>query len=249
MVDAIILAGAENLQKEADAVNKALLSIRGRCMIEYVVDALEHCEHVDKILVVGPGEPLRNQLQGWVTVIESEQGTILENLKKGVDCLRSERRLLICTCDIPFITAESIRDFVVRAAESQADLCYPIIDKKMNDLKFPGIRRTYVKLGDGMFTGGNVFYLNPVIIDRGIESAEKLLQARKKPLTMAGFFGIRFLLQFVTGKLTVEKIERKFSELFDIKGKAIISQYPEIGNDVDRTEDILYAEKYFPTSM
>jgi hypothetical protein len=46
------------------------------------------------------------------------------------------------------------------------------------------------------------------------------------------------------GKLTIERIEKKFSEILNIKAKAVLSRYAEIGNDIDKPSDVLYAEAY-----
>jgi hypothetical protein len=139
---------------------------------------------------------------------------------------------------------DSIVSNILLALEQGVDLCYSIVDKKVNDLKYPEVRRTYARLWEGQFTGGNVFYFNPAVTDKCKDFVEKMLEYRKSPTKMARVLGFGFLLRLALGILTINAIQRKCESLLGIKGAAIISPYPEIGNDVDRLSDLEYIEKY-----
>lgn len=245
MVNAIILAGSEMKREGGRLANKALLTLNGRHMVDYVIEALKKSGYVDKIIVTGSAGELRILQDRGVDAVIDCNGTIMQSLLQGAGSLNADKKLLVCSCDIPFITSEAVRDFIEKAMETKADICYPVVEKNKNEEKFPGVRRTYVRIKDGTFTGGNIFYIDPKVLEKGIGLAEKLLEARKNPFKMAGILGLGFLTQFLTGTLTLEKIEKKFSALIQLKGKAIITQYPEIGNDIDRPEDIAFAQAYF----
>jgi hypothetical protein len=60
--------------------------------------------------------------------------------------------------------------------------------------------------------------------------------------------GIGLLIKLVLGIGTIRQIEQRFGQILNITAKAIISGYPEIGNDVDKPNDIEMVIKYFSQS-
>ena len=89
--------------------------------------------------------------------------------------------LLIMPTDIPFITTAAIDDFIAQSEIHQADFYYPITSKEVNEHKFPGVSRTYVKLREGTFTGGNLFIIRSRVINQVMHMAEELVKRRKAP--------------------------------------------------------------------
>lgn len=245
-MDVIVLAGEkkDNNNNGEEKINKAFYKIKDKHMIEYVVETLRKSSSIDRIAVVGPEDKLQPVIGDIVDKIIEGTDSIVSNILLALDYFPEEKEILIVTSDIPMITKEAIEDFIERCRQKDVDLCYSIVDKKVNDQKYPGVRRTYARLWEGQFTGGNVFYLNPAIKDRCKDFVEKMLEYRKRPAKMAGVLGFGFLLRLALGILTINAIQRKCEALLGIKGAAIISPYPEIGNDVDRLSDLEFIEKY-----
>ncbi|MDK2805996.1 MAG: hypothetical protein PWQ94_1160 [Thermoanaerobacterium sp.] len=238
-MNALILAGSTGDEKLPE---KALIKIKGRYMISYVIDALRGSGKVEKIAVIGDKEKLKC-IDGIDILIE-QGSSIIENVVKGIEPFKNDRRVLILTCDIPMLTKEAVIDFIEQSESYNADLCYPIVKREDNERKFPDAKRTYAKIKEGTFTGGNIFYLNPKIIDACIEAAKQFIAFRKKPWKLGQLLGFKILILFAFGRVTISQLERKVSELFNINAKAVISRYPEIGNDVDKDEDVEMANKY-----
>jgi len=239
MLNAIILAGEQPVKSWYHSGNKALICINNKLMIEYVIDALKNVDDIGKIVVVGPASELESYLTGKVDAVIDSNESIIDNLMAGIKYLGFNEHIIVCTCDIPMITSQAINDFIIKAKAIQPDICYPVVEKRLNEEKYPEVERTYIKLKDGTFTGGNIFYVNPVVLEKGYALAKKFLKYRKKPLKMAGVLGFGFIIQLLVGNLTICKIEKKFSDLLNIKARAVISEYPEIGNDVDKPSDIV----------
>lgn len=238
-MNALILAGSTGDEKLPE---KALIKIKDRYMISYVIDALRGSGKVDKIAVVGDREKL--QCIDGIDILIDQGNSIIENVVKGIEPFKNDRRVLILTCDIPMLTKEAVIDFVEQSESLNADLCYPIVKREDNERKFPDAKRTYAKIKEGTFTGGNIFYINPQIVDACIEAAKQFIAFRKKPWKLGQLLGFKILILFAFGRVTISQLERKVSELFNINAKAVISKYPEIGNDVDKDEDIEMANKY-----
>lgn len=244
MLDAIVLAGGGTIKDSDYSENKALVCIHGKTMVEYVVEALLKSHNIARILLIGPKEKLAEIFTGTKIEIIEAANTIMDNIISGINYLGSNRNILVCTSDIPLVTTQSIDDFISRSLSMNLDLSYPIVEKSLSEKYFPEMKRTYTKLKEGIFTGGNVFYLNPRIINKGLAIARELIEARKRPLKMARIVSFKLLIQLMTGTLTIEKIEKRFSKMLNARASAIISEYPELANDVDKMSDLLAAKKH-----
>jgi len=244
MVDAIILAGEQLIKGLEDAGNKALYRINSKMMIEYVIDAVKAAEDIKKVVVVGPEDKLSRYLYGKVDAVIDSGGNVMENVMAGIKYLKPQGNILICSCDIPLITTEAINDFISRSKTLNADLCYPIVEKAVNDDKYPDMERTYVKIKEGRFTGGNIFYVNPEAVENGLLFADRLVKARKNPLKMARLLSFSFMLHLILGNLEISAVEEKFSRMTGIKARAIVSLFPEVGQDVDKSSDLNTASHY-----
>lgn len=244
MVDVIILAGEQLIKGLEDAGNKALYLINRKMMIEYVIDAAKAAEDIKKVVVVGPKAKLSSHLNGKVDAVIDSVGNVMENVMAGIRYLKPQGNILICSCDIPLITTEAINDFISRSKALNADLCYPIVEKAVNDNKYPGMERTYVRIKEGRFTGGNIFYVNPSAVENGLLFADKLVKVRKNPLKMARLLSFRFMLRLILGSLTIGAVEERFSRVTGIKARAIVTLFPEVGQDVDKSSDLNMASYY-----
>ncbi|GIM46037.1 hypothetical protein DNHGIG_15860 [Collibacillus ludicampi] len=252
---AVILAGG--LITGLEEQEKAFLTIENRPMIDYVLQALAGVQAIDEQIIVGP----RN-IESWVKqqgnmrlrVIQARE-RLMENVLLGVEQAEHEDELiLLTTCDIPFLTTEAVNDFLERCGmDASVDFYYPIIRKEDTEREFPRMKRTYVKLREGVFTGGNLFLVRPAVIKRVANRVEEILRNRKSPLKISAELGwsftCRLLLSQVYGFLRLAQLEQRFSELFDIRAKAIISPYPQIGTDVDKHSDLLLARKMMSQSL
>ena len=249
--DAVILAGGENssdLKKIAPYDNEALIIIGKYPMIYYVYKSLRSSPLVENIIVSGPVDSLRSILpreenlyfvNGGENAIDSfSQAIELVNKIGKTECL------LVAPTDIPFITREAIEDFMHQCEQYDADFYYPVTAKTVNEKKFPGVNRTYVRLREGVFTGGNLFIMRKVMIDKGLNFARQMVENRKKPLKMARILGIGLAWKFIWGRLAIPVIEKRFFDMTGIRGKAIISDYAEVGVDVDKPSDLELAQKY-----
>lgn len=247
-INAIVLAGDSrkgSIQEGVD--NKSFLPINGKPMVEYVLDALRESPLINKISIIGPSDLLKEHLGDKIDHYMEDRGSLFDNVKAGTKPFANDQAVLIVTSDIPMITGWMITDFVQRCMDQGGDFCYPIVEKKLNEKRFPGVERTYIRLKDGTYTGGNVIYLNPAVIGSCEEFAKKIIAFRKQPLKTGKMLGVKFLAGLMLGMLTVPKVEERFRKLLNIQASAIIVSYPEIGNDVDKPSDLDMVIQYFRT--
>lgn len=240
MVNAVVLAG----DCEDNGNSKALLKISSKYMVEYVIESLRDSGCVDRIFIVGQ-DTLKEKIGDKVDEFVQARGDILDNVMAAFNSARrDEMPFIICTSDIPMVKGEAIRDFVKECQYRNLEFGYPIIDKSLNDLKYPTVKRTYVKMKGGIYTGGNIIYLTPQIINIFKDKARFIIKNRKKPLRMGRALGFTFLVKLAMGRLSVESVESWLYKKFKVRFGAVITQYPEIGNDVDKPSDFEFVKSY-----
>jgi molybdopterin-guanine dinucleotide biosynthesis protein A len=245
MLNAVVLAGdKENGGKNALPSQKAFVEINNRPMLAYVLDTLMSVQTVGQVAVVGPKDKLESKIARRDVLFIDGRGSMFQNLTKAVEQFENKGQVLVLTCDIPMVTREAVEDFIEQTKAIKADFYYPIVSREDNDKKYPGVSRTYVKLKDGTFTGGNLFLINAEIINKFSGVAERVLSNRKKPWRLAKILGWGFVVKFALGNLVISELEATVSKLFGIKAKAVISHYPEIGTDVDKPSDLVIATRF-----
>ncbi|NMB35600.1 MAG: NTP transferase domain-containing protein [Firmicutes bacterium] len=247
MVECVILAGGLNEELTAtEAVpNKALLKIGRKEMVRYVLEACSQVEEIKRIALVGPVEIFSFLQKDYPLQLVPEGDSMLDNVVAANRSLQTTNPLLISTADIPFLNPAAVNDFLQQCLPYNEDFYYPIVTREECEKKFPGAQRTFVTLQEGVFTGGNMFLVNPKKIDSSLPLVRHLLEHRKNPLKMVSFFGTGFVLRALTKRLTIADLESRFSALLDVKARAVISRYAEISFDVDKVSDLARARQIF----
>lgn len=247
MFNILILAGKQ-FNKDKSSTNKALVEIRGKKIVEYVVDVVKKIEGVSKIFIVSNKDDLKEMPFFEKEYMIESDGTIIENILTAVKEIGYDKNILICSSDIPMITLEAVNDFLSKTKNSDIQIYYPIVKESASKSKYPEMKRTYIRLKEGNFTGGNIFYLDPLIFKNNLKRVSALLEARKKPIKMAYLLGPAFLIRFIAGRVTIQEIEKKILRLIKIKGRAIVSDYPEISCDIDKPGDFIVATAYLDSN-
>jgi len=241
MFNALILAGTKKkgpLEIAENVDNKALVTIDSRPMIEYIVDALNNSENIDKILVVGPKNELHPYIGKKVEEILNPGNSILENMKIGLNYFNSTDNLLLLTSDIPLITPEAIDEFLRICTKRKACIGYPIITKEKIIKKYPETERTYVKMKEGVFCGGNIIFFKPEVFFQNKELIQELFNNRKNNWKNAKILGLKFILKFLFKTLTVEEAEKRVTDIVGYNSVAVMVSYPEIMIDLDKPSDL-----------
>ena len=238
--DVLVLAGGEapeGLGGFTDFNTKATLKLNNRLMIEYVVDALQAAPGVGRILIVGSVDPLEKVLAGRVWKVLPPKDKMLENLEIGLNTFAGSEWLLVSTCDIPLISGEMIGRYVEKCKGLDGDLFYPMISKQLNDEKYPATKRTYMKVKDGTFTGGNVVLMKPDALKKCWPTIDAAIAARKSPLKLLKIIGFGFIIKYIFHMLDIAEAESKIRKILGVNGRAIPVDDAELGIDVDKTSD------------
>ena len=242
-VDAVVLAGGDGAVIDPTSRFKGLLSISGRPMVSWVVDALRASPYVTEVAVV---VPTAEDLGSWADTVDKlvvSNGSFIENVLAGIDSFRVDRATLVTTGDIPALTGEAVDDFVRRSQETGADFTYPFVRKEDMLEQFPGSDRTFVRLKAGPVTGGNMMLINPDLTHRNRDIGQRLFETRKSAAQMARVIGFRFVLKLATGQLEVHEVEAKMQDLLGGPSAAVYTPFASIGADVDKPADVSVVER------
>ncbi len=226
---------------------KALLPICGKPIIEWIIDAVEQCERIRDIYIVGlspeqfpdtrvtcipyPAESkIVDKVQAWIDWYEENKGEL-------------PKYIINANADIPLITSEAIDYFIEEALKKEADIVCPFVEKDLMEAKFPNSMRTYTKLKDITFCGGDIYLYTPIDFDKVKEKVHKLQVKRKSFLLQAIFISPIIALKMVFRGINLKEAERVFSRGMRMKGRALISPYAEVAMDIDKPEHYKLVEK------
>jgi len=245
-LDALILAGAppeapDPLAMAEGVPRKVMIDLLGHPMLWWVLQALRASDRLDHLIVLG-GEP--EDIIGIGGPIEClpTRGKLLNNVLVGLEhlvMLHPQAELaLIVSGDLPLVTPEMINYFIHACQRVEADLYYPVVERSVMEGRFPGSARTFVPLREGRFCGGDMVMVRvgTALTRQGV--IRDLLERRKSPWQQARLIGMGTLIKLLLRRLSIAEAERLTSRALGIRGKAIISPYPELGMDVDKPHQL-----------
>jgi GTP:adenosylcobinamide-phosphate guanylyltransferase len=235
MTDAIVLAGGREPDLGPSIPNKAFLKVGGKALVAFVVEALKDAREIGQIAIVGPAAELGREFPAGVLVVP-DAGSIMDNVVAATEALKSEMPVLVAGSDIPLITSRVIKDFLAACARSRGDAFYAVVPREVMETRFPGARKTYVRLTDGSFCGGSVFLFNPKVFSRVRPFLERILAARKQPWQLAQLFGWSIVMKFASGRLSMEELVTKAKYVLGIVVQPVMMEAPELALDVDTRE-------------
>lgn len=247
-VPTIVLAGgsdSDKLAKGAGCWVKSLVPVDGRPMLDYMVDALLEagCSPIVVVTSEAALDDVRDVVRDRALVVAAQGDRVTDTLLAGLAEVPHARFVLVATGDLPLLTPQSVRHFVSEAVGSGAELCYSIIRREDLTGAYNTGRRTFIRLREGQFTGGNLFLFSSEFAHRAIGIMEKAYAGRKTPLVLARLLGVGLVIRFLLGWLDLPTIVRRAEHMLDCKAKVVISPYPEVGFDMDKPRDIEVANQ------
>jgi GTP:adenosylcobinamide-phosphate guanylyltransferase len=244
-----VLAGRrgeeDTLALHARAPHRSLVAIGGTPMLERVVGTLLEAgiEHVvvstdarELVLAVARLRELNEA--GRVQIRDSAKSPAASVLDFLTDTAASRFPCLVTTADHALLTSHMVRTFWAAAAQSDADLAVGIVKEDLFETRFPGLRRTFVRLADDAFKAANLFaFLRPHAT--AVPSFwRRVEQDRKKPWRLVRAFGGATLLRYLSGRLTVTNALERVRRTTGARVALIPLPFPEAAIDVDNPVDL-----------
>lgn len=255
-VVAVVLAGgdpADRLAVDAGVAAKALVPLGSEPLGSYVLRALRNSPAVSKIVYVGP---TNSSLNGLYDVQVPSGQRMVDSLAIGLGAALSQcdnGYVLMLGADVPWVTGDMITRFVANASntkaadlpgatghthgadigEGRAQLVYPIVTEAAAKDQFPEQKRTYARLKDGKFTGGNLVLMHTEVVPKLLPQIDRVFRARKNPFALAGIFGLDVLFRLVLGTADIASLERRVGSILGAPVRALITTDAALAADVD----------------
>lgn len=248
---AVILAGGDAGDRVAAAAGvtaKALAPLRGRPLTAYPLAALKESGAVDRVVYVGNGDP---QLTGLYDAQVPSGERLVDSMALGFGAalaLAPNAKLLLLTADIPWLTGEMVARFVAAATApgtpaAAAHLVYPVITEQAAKAQFPTQQRTFARLREGRFTGGNLALVDAASAPKLLPLMDRAYRARKNPLALASLVGVDVLLALLSGRADLALLERRVGALFGAPVSALISGDAALAADIDTAAQLAAASR------
>lgn len=240
-VNAVVLAGRANdgrLKECASEAWEALIDIGGRPMVSWLIESLLGSEHIGHVTLVAPKAVFEADFKSDRVSLVEPGDSMVGNAVIGAKASPPGDMVLLCTSDIPLVTSSMLDRFIEQCREKPGDFYYPVVPKEVAEKRFPEVKRTYATIREGTFTGGNIILVRSDKVEGAAERADRWVQYRKSPIKQASLLGWGFAIKLVLHTLTITELERTISNYFSFQARAIISNDPEIGVDVDKPSDL-----------
>lgn len=241
-MDAILLAGGtcrtdDPLYPLTVDGHKSLIPLGGKPVAQWTLDAMNAADCVERVVIVGLPEGAAVDCPKCAARL-ADHGGVLENMVAGAKALMQWRspqeNCISVSADIPAIRPEIIAWLAERMGESEEDLYYTVVQRQVMEARYPGSRRTYLRLKGAEVCGGdlNGFRLGLALDDQPM--AARLVATRKNPLKQAALIGLDTLALVLLGRLDLEGAVRRVAQRMGMRGRAILSPYAELGMDIDK---------------
>ena len=237
-VDVVVLAGRANtgrLKEISEETQEALIQLAGRPQVEYVLDALVEARCTREIVLVAPDD-LDGLLRPGIRRVPVV-GDMLGNLKEGLNSAQSDW-VLIATSDIPLLKGDMVDEFLQDCfSQPGASVYMPVVPADVLESFNDDMKRTYGRVREGRYTGGNLFLIKRVLPPHVWERAEEFVAARKSVLRLASLLGLGFILRMLLWPPSIEQLEQRIGELVGLSVKAVPSTCPQLAVDCDKPSD------------
>jgi GTP:adenosylcobinamide-phosphate guanylyltransferase len=253
-MDAIVLAGGRLPPEDPASTTvpgglKCLQEVGGRTMLQRSLDALSDARGIGRVIVIGvpPETPLAcahplEVMPAEHDMIRSLQAAAARLTHAAPDApagAEAERaQALVVSADAPLVTGEMLDWMRERVFEGGADITITAVERSVMEARFPGSRRTYVRLRDAELCGGDVAAFRLAVADCGVEVAERLVRARKHPWQIAAVVGAGTLAALMAGRLTLAQALKALDARLDLKLNVVVSPYAEMAMDVDKPQQL-----------
>lgn len=251
----IVLAGDRGpdnpVAAAAGVKRKALALINGKPMLYYPVDAILKSGRFRKILILANRvHDIQVGLKGYEFEPSAEiiyvegQGSPVKTVASVLDKGIAKTPVLVVTGDHPLLTTRLIDDFLDSvAAIGDCDVVVGLVPAGIFRQKFPGMKRTFIRLGRESWCGANMFALLNDNVRSAVEFWMSVEQDRKKSLRMVRAFGWVSLIRVLLRLINLESAMKRASIALRAETRAVPILDANAAMDVDRPEHLDAASK------
>lgn len=240
---AILLAGVrpggDAFADGQGALSKAAIPIAGVAMVTRVAQTLLGCPAIARVVVLTQRpEDLRDLLPASPRLeLQASHGTIAGSLARFAANDPEPWPLFVTTADHALLTGETAAAFLA-AVDTGDDVAIGVVSKSVLQRRFPLSRRTWMRFGDGDYTGANLFALTDKRALIGLEFWAGVEQGRKTGWRLVAKFGPWLLARALLRRVTLQGALDEAGAKLGMRVRAIVLDDPLAAVDVDKLADL-----------
>lgn len=252
-VTALIMAGKRSgvldpLAKRAGVAQKCVVPVRGKPMIQHVVEAVAACDRIGAIHVVAhePDEiaeiPLVANLRREGRLhFKPGAFNLVDSVFAGAE--GADFPIMITTADNCLVTAEGYAEFIDKALAEEAGAAAALARKEDVIAADPIGQKKFYEFTDGGYSNCNTYWIGSSEALSAAEIMRNGGQFVKYPSRIAKAFGLMNLIRFYFGWGDKEKLFEGISRRFGYKLVPIVMSKGEFAVDVDNQRTFEVTEK------
>jgi hypothetical protein len=167
---------------------------------------------------------------------------MLENIRAGVNKVMELNpdalHVLAVSSDIPGITSEMVDWVINTTMETDHDVYYNIITRQVMEARYPDSRRSYTHLKEFDVCGGDMNVIRTSMVTGNDSLWEEIIAARKNVFKQASLIGFSTLILLLLRRINLDSALKRVSERLNLRGRAIVCPYAEVGMDVDKPHQL-----------
>ncbi|WP_137389745.1 nucleotidyltransferase family protein [Rhodoligotrophos defluvii] len=220
--------------------HKCAIPVGGVPMLVRVLNALRSCSQLGPVTVSVDrpeiAQALAAEAGAEIRITPSSRSapaSVIDTISRRAVGLP----LLVTTADHPLLDQAMLDHFVEASASSGADITAGLATAETILAAYPASQRTFLDFAGDRVSGCNLFAVNTQAGLKALAFWDKLDQLRKKPLRLVGAFGVRPLLLYGLGRLTLDRAFAEASRRLGITARPVLMPYAEAAIDVDKPAD------------
>lgn len=248
---ALVLAAGRGpddpLARAFSVSHKCLIPVGGTPMLARVFEALAGCASIASITVSIDRPEIARALAEETGLSDirvtqsasSAPASVIDAVERGVCAFP----LLVTTADHALLDRAMLDHFLDAARDSGADLAVGLASAETILAAHPGTKRTFLDFAGTRYSGCNLFALSSRRALPAIAFWDRLDNMRKRPLRIVRAFGLKPLILYALGRLTLERAFDEASRRLGLAAHPVIMPFAEAAIDVDKPEDKALVEE------
>jgi CTP:molybdopterin cytidylyltransferase MocA len=246
---ALVLAGSRGphdpVAEYGGLPHKCLVPAGGVPMLVRVVETLMASEGIGLILIALEEPAILDDLpalaalqrEGRCVALRSAASPSLSVLA-ALDQAPGSLPMLVTTADHPLLSPAMVEGFCKGARATGADLAAGLTAASVLLGAYPAAQRTFLRFSDERYSGANLFALLRPEARRAVVFWRRVEQERKRPWRLVRAFGLRSLLAYGLGRLSLDAAMARASAIIGARVAAVPLPFAEAAIDVDKPADL-----------
>lgn len=231
--------GGDPFARTHGVASKAEIVVAGVPMVTRVAETLLACAGVARIVVLAQEiETLRPLLPPSPRIdLQRSAGTIAATVRRFAEHDLAPWPLFVTTADHALLTAGTV-DMFLSAVRAGDDVAVGLVSRTVVRRRFADNKRTWLRFGDGDYTGANLFALTGPRSLEALGFWAEVEQDRKKGWRLIAKLGPALLLRALLRRLSLQGALDAVGARLGVTIRAVTLDDPLAAVDVDKQADL-----------